>query len=52
MRLVDVDAGHNPTAGIFVFSLRDYWRSCGHNLARLLRFGKVDAGPGPVTVTT
>ncbi len=52
LRLGDVDAGHNPTADIFVFSVRAYWRFFMPDLARQLRLGDVDAGPGPVTVTT
>ena len=47
LRLGEVDAGHNPTADLFVFSLRDYWRSCVRDLARLLRFSDVNTGHNP-----
>ena len=36
-----------PTDDIFVFSLRDYWRSCVRNLAHLLRPCEVVAGHNP-----
>ncbi len=47
LRLGDVDAGHNPTADILVFSVRACWRFCARDLACLLCLGEVDAGPGP-----
>jgi len=37
----------NPTADIFVFSLKAYWHPCGADLARQLRLGDVDAGHNP-----
>ena len=47
LRLGDVDAGHNPTADILVFSVRAYWRSCMRDLARQLRLGEVYVGHNP-----
>jgi len=47
LRLGEVDAGHNPTADLFVFSVKAYWRFCARDLARQLRLGEVDAGHNP-----
>ncbi|WP_312312503.1 hypothetical protein, partial [Atlantibacter sp.] len=47
LRLVDVDAGHNPTADIFVFSVRAYWHTCVRDMDRQLRPCEVVAGHNP-----
>ena len=47
LRLGEVDAGHNPTADILVFSVKAYWRFCARDLACLLCLGEVDAGHNP-----